>query len=179
MSTFLSPFLENTQPCIRSPVENYCGRSYKRSHPLRGGRAGETCCDAQRRGCTAGHCSELAVLYGARWPPRSPCGFPDVPCRCGWGKLIWDQPAPLVRYLQMHMGVFGCCLGFFFPYPSYSTPGAGGDSVKAATARGGPCSTAWLPSHQQRRALSQASAPTGHLCQWAVWSFSLFWPFLT
>lgn len=54
MSTFLSHFLENTQPRTHSLMENYCSRSHNTAKTRAVRRAGETGCDALQRGHGAG-----------------------------------------------------------------------------------------------------------------------------
>lgn len=50
MLTFLSHFLENTQPRTHSLMENYCSSSCNAAKTQAAGRAGETVCDALQSG---------------------------------------------------------------------------------------------------------------------------------
>lgn len=106
MSTFLSHFLENTQPRTRSPVENYCSRSHKRGRrPGRlvrpavvPGRGAVLPSAAQTWWCqTHTQCmpatSLLAWFLRCLLYPAAEASSPK------------EQPAPLLGYLEMHICV--------------------------------------------------------------------------
>lgn len=157
MSTFLFRFLENTQRCACSQMENYCSRSHKHSHtPGRweGWRdqlfcqAAGPCCQALHRPQT--HCTLTTHLPA--WLPRCPLQLgPAHP-----GASLDAQLCPWLLRPTLPTGVSSSteCSGvwlFSFSWRSNlsvihscTAPDARGDSVKAAKPHRALCSGAWL-----------------------------------